>query len=302
MVLDREAAARAVGQLAAELGMSLEEAAAGIVMINNVRAATAIRQQTLGRALDPRDFVLYAYGGAGPVHAFGFAAEAGIREIVVPLGNGASTFSAYGIACGDAVRYAESECSLTAPFDLSLLRNAVTSTVERARAALAASGIEGNASVQLSALMRYREQLMHSLDIDVPLPLAADASERLLAAFLGEYRRRYGEGATTVFRAIEVFALRARASVSAPLVAAAARVDGEPWRDTTEVYWPVAAKEDRGWRTTQVVSGAALRESDIVTGPALVELAHTTIAVPPGGRVSMGERGDVHVQLQEAAR
>src|SRR5262245_38534642 len=71
MPLDEEAARAAVGRLARSLGLGLEETAAGIVNVNNLRAATLIRQQTLERGRDPRDFILYAYGGAGPVHAFG---------------------------------------------------------------------------------------------------------------------------------------------------------------------------------------------------------------------------------------
>ena len=65
MPLDRDAAVAAVGRLAGRLGLTVEETAAGIVRINNMQAATVIRQQTLERGLDPRDFVLYAFGGAG---------------------------------------------------------------------------------------------------------------------------------------------------------------------------------------------------------------------------------------------
>ena len=77
MPLDRDAAVAAVGQLAKRLDLTVEETAAGILRINNMQAATVIRQQTVERGLDPRDFVLYAFGGAGPVHAFGYAAESG---------------------------------------------------------------------------------------------------------------------------------------------------------------------------------------------------------------------------------
>jgi N-methylhydantoinase A len=115
MPLDEDAARAAVGRLAGQLGLGLEETAAGIVTVNNLRAATLIRQQTLERGLDPRDFVLYSYGGAGPVHAFGYAAEIGVREVLIPLGNGASTLSAYGIAAGDVTRFTEVETALRAP-------------------------------------------------------------------------------------------------------------------------------------------------------------------------------------------
>ena len=81
----RDAARAAVGRLAERLGLGLSRRPRpGSSTVNNLHAATLIRQQTLERGLDPRDFVLYAYGGAGPVHAFGYAAEIGVREVRDP--------------------------------------------------------------------------------------------------------------------------------------------------------------------------------------------------------------------------
>src|SRR5262249_17561912 len=167
MPLDEGAAGAAVGRLADALGLGVEEAAAGIVNVNNLRAATLIRQQTLERGLDPRDFVLYSYGGAGPVHAFGYAAEIGVREVLIPLGNGASTLSAYGIAAGDVARFVEVETALRAPFDDAALRRAVSDTLARAEQAMADAGIPQRPQLDLWALMRYQEQLMHALEVPV---------------------------------------------------------------------------------------------------------------------------------------
>ncbi|MCW3044439.1 MAG: hydantoinase/oxoprolinase family protein, partial [Actinobacteria bacterium] len=141
MPLDRDAAVAAVGRLATRLGLTAEETAAGILRINNMHAATVIRQQTVERGHDPRDFALYAFGGAGPVHAFGYAAESGVREVVIPLGDGASTLSAYGIASGDVMLHRELERSLLAPFDGSALAAAVAEVRDAALADLAATGV-----------------------------------------------------------------------------------------------------------------------------------------------------------------
>ncbi|WP_326836938.1 hydantoinase/oxoprolinase family protein [Amycolatopsis rhabdoformis] len=290
MPLDREAALRAVGGLAARLGLSVEETAAGILEINNMRAATAIRQQTLERGHDPRDYLLYAYGGAGPVHAFGYAAESGVREVVIPLGNGASTLSAYGIASGDVVQYKELERGLLAPFEgaqAEALAAGVAEVTAAARADLAAAGFDGDqVVVEVDALMRFREQLMHSLEVPVRLP--ADGAQ-LLADFDVEYVRRYGAGGTAMFQAVEVFALRARASVASdiPVPVSGDERAAEPAR--ADVYWP-----GRGWTATDVFSGAP---AGAVSGPALVELAHTTIAVPPGATLSTGSHHELRLQL-----
>ena len=112
MPLDREAAVAAVAGLGKQVGLGPEETAAGIVRINNARAAELIRQQTVVRGYDPRDFVVYAYGGAGPLHAFAFAQELGVKGVVVPLGNGASTLSAYGCSTSNLVLNLEKGAAL----------------------------------------------------------------------------------------------------------------------------------------------------------------------------------------------
>jgi N-methylhydantoinase A len=285
MPLDRDAAVAAVGRLAGRLGLSLEETAAGILRINNMHAATVIRQQTIERGLDPRDFVLYAFGGAGPVHAFGYAAECGVREVVIPLGNGASTLSAYGIASGDVVLYHELERSLLAPFDDAALADAVAEVGETAVAELASAGVPGDPTVEIDALMRYREQLMHGLEVPVSLP--ADGAT-LLADFDKEYLRRYGEGGTAAFQAVELFALRVRVSIPAGIPAARQEPAASVSTENSDVYWP-----GRGWTVTDVHPGMPGRT---VTGPALIELEHTTIAVPHGASLSAGPFGELRLK------
>lgn len=290
MPLDRDAAVAAVGRLAKRLDLTVEETAAGILRINNMQAATVIRQQTVERGLDPRDFVLYAFGGAGPVHAFGYAAESGVREVVIPLGNGASTLSAYGIASGDVVLYYELERSLRAPFDNTALSTAVAEVRDAALAELAASGVPGTPLVEIDALMRYREQLMHSLEIPVSPP--ADGVT-LLADFDREYVRRYGEAGTALFQAVEVFSLRARVSVPAGIPLARPELTVSPLSagpEQAHVYWP---GHGHGWTRTDVYRGAP---DGTVSGPALVELAHTTVAVPHGASLSVGPLGELSLK------
>ncbi|MEA2189469.1 MAG: N-methylhydantoinase [Solirubrobacteraceae bacterium] len=285
MPLDRDAAVAAVGRLATRLDLTVEETAAGILQVNNMRAATVIRQQTVERGHDPRDFALYAFGGAGPVHAFGYAAESGVREVVIPLGDGASTLSAYGIASGDVVLHRELERSLLAPFHGPALATAVAELRVAALADLAATGVAGDAHVEIDALMRYREQLMHSLEIPISPP--ADGVT-LLADFDTEYVRRYGDGGASLFQAVEVFALRARVSVPAgvPVARPQPSASTEPAR--TDVYWP-----GHGRTATDVYRGAP---QDMITGPALVELAHTTVAVPHGATLTAGPLGELHLK------
>jgi len=308
MPLDAAAARAVVGALADELGLGLEETAAGIVNVNNLRAATLIRQQTLERGLDPRDFVLYAYGGAGPVHAFGYAAEAGVREVLIPLGNGASTLSAYGIAAGDVTRFTEVETSLRAPFDDEALAREIAGAHRRARQSIAAAGLTEEPVVDTWALMRYQEQLMHSLE--VPIDPATASAGRLTALFTEEYARRYGESAASAFQAAEVFALRVRARVPASAGVVTGTAPGGPdgvggassskGARTAAVFWPDAGR----WLDTAVYEGTAFDGTvahGTVEGPALIELAHTTIAVPSGASLRT-DGGHFRLVLKGAAR
>jgi N-methylhydantoinase A len=295
--LDLDAARAAVGRLADSLGLELEETAAGIVDINNLRAATLVRQQTLERGLDPRDFVLYSYGGAGPVHAFGYAAEIGVREVLVPLGNGASTLSAYGIAAGDVVRFVEVETALQPGLDDAGLPGAVSAVVERARAALADAGLSEEPEVEVTALMRFQEQLLHSLEVPVDVPAALKggegSSQKLVSTFRDEYARRYGPAAAAVFQAVEVFTLRARAvvpSVAGDVAVVPAGDAAEPREE--EVFWPELGRRV----TTTVHDGSGLAEGVTVEGPALVELPHTTVPVPIGA-VLVAEAGHLRMSL-----
>jgi N-methylhydantoinase A len=290
MHLDREAAVRAVQRIAEPLELTVEEAAAGIVQVNSFSAATLIRQRTIEQGLDPRDFVLYAFGGAGPVHAFAFAEELGVSEVVIPLGNGASTLSAYGIAASDVVRTFEQECRIYAPFDPAALA-AVVGEVERdALDALEAAGFDRETVLlQRTALMRYAEQFLQELPLDLPSgDIDAAAAEDLAQRFDAEYARLYGEGARAVFHAVEVFTMRVTARVPlgfAPQaeseIDAGVSSDARVGEHSREVFWPA----DRARVTTDVHDGRELREGDFLDGPAVVELPHTAVAVPRGQRL-----------------
>jgi N-methylhydantoinase A len=297
MALDGEAARRAVATVAEPLGLSVEDAAAGIVHINSQKAALLIRQRTIEQGHDPRDYVLYVFGGAGPVHAFTFAEELGVREVVIPLGNGASTLSAYGIAATDVVRTFERQCSLRAPFDPAALADVVGGVEEAARSAMRASGFASDAvRLERHAVMRYAEQFLHDLPLPLPAgPIDDRACASLIERFDEEYGRLYGEGARSIFQAIEIFSVRVRARVPLGFIPAGGAgaagngggrtIAGDQVRP---VYWP----EERAWVPTAVHDGRTLHPGDRVNGPALVELPYTTIAVGGSHRLALDPLGN----------
>jgi N-methylhydantoinase A len=297
MALDAEAARKAIATVADPLGLAVEEAAAGIVHVNNQKAALLIRQRTIEQGLDPRDFVLYVFGGAGPVHAFGFAEELGVSEVVIPLGNGAATLSAYGIAATDIVRTFERQCSLRVPFTAHELASVVSAVECAAAAAMRASGFDPDAvAFERVAVMRYAEQFLHDLPITLPAgPIDNQTTEELAARFDQEYDRLYGEGARSIFQAVEIFGIRAVARVAlgfVPAVGGTAAHNGGARTITSDlvrqVYWP----DERAWVPTAVHHGHELHHGDRVNGPAVVELPYTTVAVAAGHRLRIDPVGN----------
>jgi len=117
MKLDKAKAVAAVKSVADSLGMSVPEAASGIATIAEFKMADIIRKMTVEKGRDPREFVLFAFGGAGPVHAGVFGAELGVRKVIVPLREIASTWCAFGAAAADILHVYEQVDIQAGPFD-----------------------------------------------------------------------------------------------------------------------------------------------------------------------------------------
>ncbi|MBW8905008.1 MAG: hypothetical protein JF611_04940, partial [Betaproteobacteria bacterium] len=100
MKLDKKAATDAIAALGGQIGMSALECAAGACRIVELHMADIIRKVTVEKGFDPRDFVLFAFGGAGPAHAGVFARELGIKKVIIPQRKAASTWCAFGAAMG----------------------------------------------------------------------------------------------------------------------------------------------------------------------------------------------------------
>ncbi|ORA61130.1 hypothetical protein BST23_21975 [Mycolicibacterium elephantis] len=298
MSLDIDAARVALAELGAELGLSAEETAAGILRINNNNAATLIRQRTVEQGLDPREFMIYAFGGAGPVHAWGFAADLGAAGVLIPLGNGASALSAYGIAASDVFRYFDTECLLPAPFDSEEFDRLLYQLETTASKALAEAGFDDDQILlDRFALLRYAEQYAYSIRLPLPDGDAEKWTAELSSRFTDAYSRLYGSGAVSLFHGIEAFALRVRARVDSG--ARPQSQSGGSTRShhaTKDVFWP----DEMEWVTTSVWDGADLAADSQVDGPAIVQLPHTSVSVPPGHRLTRDVWGNLLLQSLEA--
>ena len=284
MRLDLEAARDAMRSVADPLRLTIEEAAAGALHIVELHMADLMRQMTVEHGLDPREFIVYAYGGAGAAHASVFARELGCSKVVVPLGNLASTFSALGVMASDVMHVYEHAELLTAPLDPAAVTALYRRLEEKARAQLRDEGFGDNEIEMIRhADMKFTLQI-HEVEVLVaPGDLDERSLDQLTAAFIERYESIYGQGTAFTDAGFQIGALRvtARGKLRTPALPKLERGGGATPAGTRTVYWKSGPEQTAIW------DGDALRPGDAVPGPAIVEMKVTTIAVHPG------ERGDV---------
>jgi N-methylhydantoinase A len=162
--------------IAKPLGLSVEEAAAAIYTVQNAQTGDLLRKTVVEAGHDPRDFVLYAFGGAGPVHCARYAAEVGVSEVVVPLGPVASAFSAFGLASSDIVLAAEVSDPVIVPFDPARAEQNFTDLEKLVREGLDRQGVRFETiRLHREIDMRYTMQLA---EVTTPSPAARLTSRR----------------------------------------------------------------------------------------------------------------------------
>ncbi|HEY6760249.1 MAG TPA: hydantoinase/oxoprolinase family protein [Baekduia sp.] len=284
--LDPGLARKAIRERIGEpLGLSVEAAAAGIKQIVDSQMADLIRSVTIHKGYDPREFVLLAFGGAGPVHAHAYGAELGVKRMIIPVT--ASVHSAYGILASDLVITREQTRSFfTPPGSEGAARyvaadavNAVLDGLERdARDTIAAQDVDPSAfATQAFVDMRFRFQI-HELTVEIPVrPLTAERLDALVERFVENYELRFGAGSAFTAAGVEMVTWRVVATgrLDKPALARGAAPNGAgvhaPKR--RRVYLAGA------WRDAEIYDESALRVGVTFPAPAIIELPDTTIVV-----------------------
>lgn len=298
--LDRDRAFAAFEEIGAAAGLDVYAAAAGACAIADHRMADLIRQMTIQQGRDPRDFVVFAYGGAGPVHAAGYAGKLGCREVVIPLGDASSVWSAFGAAHSNLQHIAELTDMQAAPFEPGRFNADLQEVSERAKASLARDGTsDAPITVALSVDMRYRGQL-YEVTVAVPGHAFTAASlEDLRETFGVEYERLFGDGAGFPEAGIEavVFRAAATASIARPDLAHAATLTGELSPEALApprlAYWPETGKPSE----TRVYWGRRLRAGNEIPGPGIIDLPETTVVVGPGQAARVDPLGSIVIAV-----
>jgi N-methylhydantoinase A len=286
-------------RVARRLGLGLAEAAYGAHLIAASNMIRAIKAVSSERGRDPREYVLFAFGGNGPLFAAGMARQLEMTRIVVPPAPG--LFSSFGLLYGDVEHhYVRTYRRPTRALDFAELNGIVGKMEADALAQLASEGFRGAAArVKRSADLCYQGQ---SFELTVPLAagaLDARALAELEDLFGREHERVYGHRAGPD-EPVQLVSLRvvAQGIPDRPRVPdrvivdrhQAALPEGTPTR--RRVYFGA----EHGWRETPILRRGDLERS--VTGPVIVEEYDATSVIPPMASARLDASGNIVIELR----
>jgi N-methylhydantoinase A len=291
--LDYEAAQNAIDErIARPLGLTTLEAAWGILQVANAKMIRAVKLLSVERGYDPHDFVLIAFGGAGPLHATKLAEELEIPVVIVPRFPGNT--SALGLVVAD-VRYDYVSANVRALDEIepAVAEETFQKLEAQARNQLSTEGISAaNQYLARSCDMRYYGQA-HELNIRVDGPLAtAGALQHLGLAFHAAHRHGYGHAMEGDPMEVVNFRVSAVGTNATPAWVESWDGDGISLKGQRPVFF------DGGHCLTSVYERRLLRAGSHIQGPAVLEQSGSTTLLCPGQSGHIDEFGNVIILTQ----
>jgi N-methylhydantoinase A len=296
MKLDVAAAERALkAKIADPLGMGVVDAAEGILRIAATTMSYAVKGVTTERGFDAGDFVLFAYGGAGPLHAVEVAREIGMRKVVVPFAPG--VFSAFGMLFSD-LRYDFVRTWFT-PLDeasFDAIENVYRALEQQGHQAIAGASVKPKRIVvKRAADMRYVGQ-EHAVTVDLPMAVFARGDRKAIKRhFDAMHAQRYGTSAPE--EPAEIVSLRSTVTgvMKKPPRREFARGDKAPpaaaFAGKRQVYF--AGR----FHATPAFRRAALLARNRINGPALIEEYASTTVLMPSDIVEVDKFGNLVIAV-----
>jgi N-methylhydantoinase A len=299
--LDKQAAIAALGRLGEKLGMTAIQAAAGIVEISNAHISDLARKLTVERGLDPRRFLLFAYGGAGPVFGAFVARELGSKLTYVAADAG--VFSALGMLTTDIEFREERSVNLRFP-----MAEEAIATINRVFAELEQRVIQrfkdvgfdpGQVGMRRAADTRFRMQF-HELEMDVPAgTLSAGDLDRVSQDFFNTYERIYGKDSGYKAGGMEYVTVRAVGTIE--IERPALEVVPEPVDGLSRIGQRQAFFAPAGFIETAIHAGNRLAPGQELSGPAIIQRSGDTVVLPPGTDARVDPYGGILISWQAEA-
>lgn len=290
---------RLVAAVGEALDLDAEGTAAAILQIGNDRMAGAIRMVSLSRGHDPRDFALFAFGGAGPLHATALAAELAIPKVLIPGRPGIT--NAIGCVVADVRHdYVHTINQPLAEVDMDQVHTIMAAQIAQGRTTMRGEGVNIQEEVLVHAAEMQFQGQSHMLRIS--LSSATVARDEIQAAFEAAYFNRFSLhlpdiGAVLVTVHTAMIGRRGEVALSS-LMDPALRADAVSGAEIArrQVWFR------DGWQDTPIMNRNALPLDARFSGPAILEQLDTTIVVEPGNDVEVDAAGNLLIHVPPAFR
>lgn len=296
--LDRSLAEQAIRtNIADPLGLSVTDAAQAIYAIQNAQTADLVRKVVVNSGQDPRDFALYSFGGAGPVHAASYSADLGVTEVIVPLGSTAAVFSAYGLAASDIVLTTERSQPNHFPPNPTIVNDTFAALEAELHARLAEQGLDfSEIHYEREADLRYTMQMA---EVSTPVRSGILDSDQISAVgdhFEQLYENIYGKGSGFREAGVQIITYRVRAVGQLhirPELPEHSIVEGVPASSgSRDVFLDIV----HGVEPAAIYDYTVLGRGHRITGPAVVEAPTTTVALPRGTTAVVDRLGNLVIR------
>lgn len=281
MQLDIAPARQIFGErIARPLGMAVDEAALGIYRVAVAKIADLIRNVTVERGLDPREFVLESFGGSGGLFAGAYARDLSIRRVIIPYS--AAVLCAFGMVAADVLHDFSAVQPMAMPVGCAEINAVLEPMAERARCQLAEEGFAAE-RILLGWFveMRYRRQVHQiSTPLRGDLPVTPQMLAALQVDFEQLYERRYGPGSSYRAAGIELitFRLKARGLMRRPQIDPT-RIGGSDPARAERGRRNILFTETAGMQPVKVYDFERLEPGNVVIGPTVVHSPVTTVVV-----------------------
>ena len=297
MPLDKDAALRAMRNVAGPLGLDETKMADGILRIAITSMSHAVKAVTTERGLDAGAFTMVVYGGAGPLHASAIAREIGIRRVLIPFSPG--HFSAYGMLFSD-LRYDYVRSSFRKLDEVSFedLETLYAEMEKEGRAAIADSAVKpSEIRVSRAADMRYVGQ-EHAVSVDLPDDYFRNKDRKgIKAHFDAVHAVRYGTSAPGEPADLVSLRITVTGLMKKPSPRQVPEGGKQPEKDAILRLKPVYFGSAGQFVDTTVYDRKHLRRGNEIEGPALIEEHASTTVLAPGDRLTVDAFGNLVIAI-----
>jgi N-methylhydantoinase A len=281
--------------IADPLGMSLEEAAEGIIRIAASTMSSVVKRVTTERGLDAREFPMVAFGGAGPLHAVLVARELQMPKVIIP--NAPGHFSAYGMLVADLRRdYVKTRFLPLDQLDFDLVNRLCSEMEQQGQAEIRQAAVRvGDIHVERALDMRYVGQ-EHAVTVEIPTQVFEQGNKaEIKRLFDAVHLQRYGYSSDA--EKAEIVSIRTSVVGHMPKPELAKLAAGSTQPQVKPARRPIFFTAETGWQEADVYQRDHLQTGNRIDGPCLIEEYASTTVVMPGDRVEVDGFGNLIIEV-----